>query len=169
MATTADLRRVALWSLIPPPRLQLSDWIEANIKLPEGVSALPGAIRLYPYQRDIADAIRDGLVERVTMVKAARLGFTALLSGAVGAYIANEPTPDYVPAADRALQINYESACFRTRCAERRAGARGDQVRVDEQGTVRERGDGFRFGNEAANPCFQRVDAANFLAICFLK
>jgi phage terminase large subunit GpA-like protein len=27
------------------------------------------------------------------MVKAARLGFTTLLSGAVGAYVANEPSP----------------------------------------------------------------------------
>lgn len=28
-----------LRSLIPPPRLHLSGWIEANIKLPKGVSA----------------------------------------------------------------------------------------------------------------------------------
>jgi hypothetical protein len=28
--------------------MQLSDWIEQNIRLPEGVSALLGAIRLYP-------------------------------------------------------------------------------------------------------------------------
>jgi hypothetical protein len=34
--------------------------------LPEGVSALPGAIRLYPYQREIADAISDPEIERVT-------------------------------------------------------------------------------------------------------
>jgi hypothetical protein len=34
-------QRAALRSLIPPPRLQLSKWIEANIRLPEGVSALP--------------------------------------------------------------------------------------------------------------------------------
>src|SRR4029453_9789068 len=33
----------ALRSLIPPPRLQLSQWIESNIRLPESVSALPGA------------------------------------------------------------------------------------------------------------------------------
>jgi hypothetical protein len=35
------IRRNALRSLIPPPRVALSKWIEANIKLPEGVSALP--------------------------------------------------------------------------------------------------------------------------------
>jgi phage terminase large subunit GpA-like protein len=56
MTALADIRRTALRSLIPPPRLQLSEWIEANIRLPEGVSALPGAIRLYPYQREITVA-----------------------------------------------------------------------------------------------------------------
>jgi hypothetical protein len=39
-----ELRHKALGrSLIPPSRLQFSEWIEANIKLPEGVRALPGA------------------------------------------------------------------------------------------------------------------------------
>jgi hypothetical protein len=56
MTTLTTIRRTALHSLIPPPRIALSQWIEQNIKLPEGVSALPGAIRLYPYQREIAVA-----------------------------------------------------------------------------------------------------------------
>jgi phage terminase large subunit GpA-like protein len=73
----ADVRRHALRSLVPPPRVALSAWIEQNIRLPEGVSALPGAVRLWPYQREIADAISDPEIERVTMVKAARLGFLA--------------------------------------------------------------------------------------------
>jgi hypothetical protein len=64
------IRARALRSLIPPPRLRLSDWIEANIKLPEGVSALPGAARLWPYQTEIADAISDPEIERITLVKA---------------------------------------------------------------------------------------------------
>jgi hypothetical protein len=41
--TVADLRRRALANLIPPPRMPLSACIEANSRLPEGVSALPGA------------------------------------------------------------------------------------------------------------------------------
>jgi phage terminase large subunit GpA-like protein len=50
----------------------------------EGTSALPGRIRLWPYQREIADAISDPIVERVTLVKGVRLGFTTLLTGAIG-------------------------------------------------------------------------------------
>ena len=63
-----NVRTRALAAPIPPPRLQLSQWIEKNIRLPEGVSALPGAVRLWPYQREIADAISDPLIERVTLV-----------------------------------------------------------------------------------------------------
>ena len=55
--------------------------------------ALPGRVRLYPYHRSIADAITDPALERITMVKAARVGFTTLLTGAVGSYVVNEPSP----------------------------------------------------------------------------
>jgi phage terminase large subunit GpA-like protein len=89
LATT----RAAVRALVPPPRLRLSEWIEANIRLPEGVSALPGPLRLWPYQRDIADAIADPLMERITLVKPVRMGFTTLLTGAVGHFVANDPAP----------------------------------------------------------------------------
>jgi phage terminase large subunit GpA-like protein len=73
--------------------LQLSTWIEGNIRLPEGVSALPGPVRLWPYQVGIADAISDPAIERVTLVKPVRVGFTTLLTGALASYVANEPLP----------------------------------------------------------------------------
>jgi phage terminase large subunit GpA-like protein len=93
MVEIADIRRRAFAALIPPPRLHLSEWIEANIRLPEGVSALPGPVRLWPYQLEIADAISDPTIERVTLVKPARLGFTTLLTSAIGSYAVNEPAP----------------------------------------------------------------------------
>src|SRR5271165_3306598 len=76
---------------VPPPRLRLSEWIEGNVHLPEGLSATPGPMRLWPWQREIADAISDPLIERVTLLKASRIGFTALTVGAIGAYVVNEP------------------------------------------------------------------------------
>jgi hypothetical protein len=57
MTTLGEVRRVALACLRPPPKLALSDWIERKLVLPEGTSALPGKVRLWPYQRTIADAI----------------------------------------------------------------------------------------------------------------
>jgi phage terminase large subunit GpA-like protein len=96
MSFAASLERVranALRTLIPPPRLRLSEWIESEIRLPEGVSALPGRVKLWPYQPAIADSIGDSTVPRVTVQKCVRVGYSTLLSGAVGAYIANDPAP----------------------------------------------------------------------------
>lgn len=93
MPTIEDIQRGALRALVPPPRLRLSDWIEGHIALPEGVSAQPGPVRLWPFQREIADAIGDPLVERVTLVKPVRVGFTTLLTSAVASFVANEPAP----------------------------------------------------------------------------
>ncbi|OJF93977.1 terminase [Rhizobium sp. 58] len=88
-----ETRRRALRALMPPPRQPLSEWIETHMRLPEGVSALPGRVTLWPYQRDIADAISDPELERVTLVKSVRVGFTTLLTGALASYVANEPSP----------------------------------------------------------------------------
>ena len=61
------VRARALASLRPPPRLPLSAWIEANVVLPQGTTAIPGPMRLWPYQRAIADSIADAAVERVVV------------------------------------------------------------------------------------------------------
>lgn len=78
-----ETRRRAFRALIPPPRLRLPEWIEAHMRLPEDVSALPGRVILWPYQRGIADAISDPEIERVTLVKPVRVGFTTLMTGAL--------------------------------------------------------------------------------------
>src|SRR5215510_11673770 len=80
-------------ALRPPPRLRLSEWLEAHVRLPEGTSALPGPLRLWPYQREIADAITDPTIERVTVCKSVRVGYTLLLTGAVASFVANDPCP----------------------------------------------------------------------------
>ncbi|MFK4385819.1 phage terminase large subunit family protein [Bradyrhizobium sp. USDA 223] len=63
------------------------------MRLPASTAALPGPVRLWPYQHAIADAISDPEIERVTMVKPVRVGFTTLLTGAIGHFVANEPAP----------------------------------------------------------------------------
>ena len=83
----------ALRQWVPPAKLKLDDWIEAKIVLPSSISALPGRVKLYPYQREIAAAISDPLIERVTLCKASRLGFTTLLTAAIGHYAVNAPCP----------------------------------------------------------------------------
>jgi len=91
--TLSEVVRRGLAALVPPPRMSLSAWIEAEMRLPEDVSALPGRVTLWPYQRGIADAISDPEIERVTIVKSVRVGFTTLMTGALASYVANEPSP----------------------------------------------------------------------------
>jgi hypothetical protein len=58
---TSALGQRTLARFVPPLRLPLSDWLEANVRLPEGLSAVPGPLRLWPWQKDIADAISNPL------------------------------------------------------------------------------------------------------------
>jgi phage terminase large subunit GpA-like protein len=79
--------------LRPPPRRPLSEWIESTLRLPEGLAAKPGPVRLWPFQKGIADAISDPAIERVSVRKSARVGFSTLLTGTIASYVANEPAP----------------------------------------------------------------------------
>jgi phage terminase large subunit GpA-like protein len=65
--------------------------MEKTVRLPEDVAALPGPIRLYPPQREIADAFGDPTIERISVMKAIRVGYSTLAVGALANYIANDP------------------------------------------------------------------------------
>lgn len=80
-------------ALRPPPRMSLSDWLQNSVRLPSDVAAVPGPLRLWKPQQEIADAIGDPDIERVTVVKPVRVGFTTLLTGAIGNFVANDPAP----------------------------------------------------------------------------
>lgn len=89
----SKIRKTALAALRPPPMLKLSEWIERNVVLPSSVSATPGSVRIWPFQREIADAIGDAAIERVTLVKSVRVGLSTLVTSAVAGYVANDPGP----------------------------------------------------------------------------
>jgi phage terminase large subunit GpA-like protein len=81
----------ALKGYAPPPDIALSKWSEENFVLPEGSSARPGRFRLWPYQRGILDAIGDPDIERVTVIKSSRVGYTKCLMAGIGATAALDP------------------------------------------------------------------------------
>lgn len=87
-----ETRRKALARLRPPPKTNLADWMEQHVNLPVGGAGIPGPIRLYEFQHGIADAISDPSIERVTVLKSARIGYTTLLVGMLGSYVANDPS-----------------------------------------------------------------------------
>jgi phage terminase large subunit GpA-like protein len=73
--------------------LRLSEWAEQNIRLPAGVSSNPGPLRLWEFQRAIADSIGDPTVPRVSVLKSVMSGYSTLLVAAVASYVANDPAP----------------------------------------------------------------------------
>ena len=70
---------------------RLSAWIEGVVRLPVGLTAEPGPIKLAPYMVEIADAIGDPKVERVTCLKSARIGWTTVMSAAVAHFMIRDP------------------------------------------------------------------------------
>lgn len=75
------------------PGKLLSDWLERVMCLPSGLASAPGPLTLHPYQRAIADAMADPAIERVSVIKSARVGYTTLLVGAIANYIVRDPAP----------------------------------------------------------------------------
>ena len=87
------IRRQALGALRPPAKRPLSEWVEANVYLPSSIAAQPGKMRLWPHQKAIADSIGDPAVERVSVLKSARIGYTQLLTAAIAHFAVNDPGP----------------------------------------------------------------------------
>lgn len=88
----ATLRR-ACAHFRPPPKQDLATFMETHMRLPAGASAIPGRIRLHPWQRGIADAMSAPTIQRVTVQKSARVGYSTLLIGLIGSHVANDPAP----------------------------------------------------------------------------
>jgi phage terminase large subunit GpA-like protein len=93
MNALASIRGEFFAALRPPRKLALSEWLESNVRLPSTVAAQPGRIRLWPHQKMIADSIGDPAVERVSVLKSARVGYSQLLVGAIGHFALNDPAP----------------------------------------------------------------------------
>ncbi|MBI1207892.1 MAG: phage terminase large subunit family protein [Azospirillum sp.] len=87
MTPPPDLTAAWWPALRPPPRLSLSEWAEQHARLPDGSRFHP-----HPYQRAILDAMVDPEVERITVMKSARVGYTQMLSAAIGFFAAQQPS-----------------------------------------------------------------------------
>ncbi|BBO92062.1 phage terminase large subunit family protein [Desulfosarcina ovata] len=84
-------RAIATWA--PPPVLSLSQWADQHAFLSPESAAEPGKWHTLPYQRGIMDAITDPSVERITMMKSARVGYTKIVNHAIGYHIHQDPCP----------------------------------------------------------------------------
>lgn len=75
----------------PPPKLTLSQWADEFAFLSAESSADEGRWRTLPYQKEIMDAMTDPTVERITVMKSARIGYTKMINHFVGYHIHQDP------------------------------------------------------------------------------
>lgn len=87
------LRKARGESLRAPPILSLSEWATEFARIPKGTSADEGAFYSYGYQVGMMDAITDPSVEKITVMKSARVGYTRVLCNMIGYYIHQDPSP----------------------------------------------------------------------------
>lgn len=97
-------------ALRPPPRLNLSEWADANFFLSAESSAEPGRWTSFPYQVGIMNAITDPDVEQVSWMKSSRVGATKLMGATIGYYMEHDPCPIMVvqPTLDDAKSYSEE-------------------------------------------------------------
>lgn len=77
----------------PPPKLSLSEWADEHFRLSPENAAVPGRWKTLPYQRAVMDAMTDPNVERVTLLKSARIGYTLMVSACIGYHLHHAPCP----------------------------------------------------------------------------
>ena len=102
-------RAMGAWR--PPPRLSLSKWADRYFVLSSESAAEPGRWHTLPYQREILDAITDQNVAQVAVMKSARVGYTLMMSAAIGYYMHQDPSSILVvqPTVDDAKNFSKET------------------------------------------------------------
>jgi phage terminase large subunit GpA-like protein len=88
-----DLARAWLRALAPPPIVAPTAFAESQIILPASANALPGPLRLYPYQREPVDAVADDDVEIIVLMLASQTGKSTTINAILGHCIASDPGP----------------------------------------------------------------------------
>lgn len=109
-AVVADLMREAFRAWRPPDKLSLSEWSDRFAKLSAESAAVPGDWQTLPYQKGIMDAITDDALERVVVIKSARVGYTKIVNNLIGYHIHQDPCPMMVvqPTLDDARGYSNE-------------------------------------------------------------
>lgn len=88
-----ELIRRWLGALVPPLRVQPSVFAEDEIRLPASTNALPGPLRLAPYQTELVDAIAADDCEVVVMMLSSQTGKSISIDSQLGYCIACDPGP----------------------------------------------------------------------------
>jgi phage terminase large subunit GpA-like protein len=122
----------------PPPRLSLSEWADRYFYLSAESSAEAGRWRTLPYQKGIMDSITDPLVERVTIKKSARVGYTKIIGAMCGYYIHQDPCPIMIvqPTLDDARDYSKEEIAPMVRDVPVLAALVSESKAKDDENTI---------------------------------
>src|SRR6202048_932408 len=88
-----NLARSWVRAFAPPPRIAPSSFAEAEIILPGSANAVPGPLRLAPYQKELVDAIADDSVEVIVFMLSSQTGKSISIDAMLGYCIGCEPGP----------------------------------------------------------------------------
>lgn len=104
-----------LQAFAPPVIMPTADWAEKNFVLP-AETPFPGPYKPWPMMREPMNVIGDNITERVTLMKAARIGYTKSLAATIGMVAKTRPCPIIVllPRESDAERFALEEivACF---------------------------------------------------------
>ena len=87
-------RKIALRSLAPIPKVNISEWADTYRMLPLG-SAVPGHWRTanVPYQKDVMDCLTDSRLHIVALMWAAQGGKSEIINNTIGRFAHLDPCP----------------------------------------------------------------------------
>jgi phage terminase large subunit GpA-like protein len=78
-------------ALLPPPELLISEWAERYGVLAAESSSEPGRWTAIPYQIAMMDACCHPEIERITVKKSARIGYTKIVGHLIGYHVHQDP------------------------------------------------------------------------------
>ena len=95
MTNVEEILKKAMASLLPPPKLTISQWADKNRMLSAESASEPGRWRTSrtEYMREILDCVLDPKVSRVTVMASSQIGKTELLLNVIGYFVEHDPAP----------------------------------------------------------------------------
>ena len=88
-------RRKQAKRFLPPPKLSVAEWSDAERILSPEASAMPGMFetRNAEYQRGIMDAFSDPQYSEIVVMSGSQIGKTEIINNIIGYFISHDPAP----------------------------------------------------------------------------
>ena len=75
----------------PTKRMSVAEWAERYGRIPDKDGGPPHRVRLFGYQKGFLEAVSDPAIRQIAVLKGARVGYTQLMTLALGYFIHHDP------------------------------------------------------------------------------